>query len=671
MKTNRSQRFLPPFLFLFFAYFINAQTITKTPLCGGSPCGSNYTTVELSITGITDTNLVGGEGFRFYWYFGDGHYLNETDTLSSPLSSSTEFKKTHTFIGNGTYDDVFLEVTRIYTENRPPKRFYFADPNTTGDEITIQCSSSCSYQSIASPEAPLKMKMNRNPVPGHKISFIITYDAISCGSSANNLLKFEDLSNALDSISTFPVAINPGSNPLMWKPAPGSNPGRVFVSATLKPESQIPIGTLLDFKSNLTLKVKDSDPPCEEWDSNLMNQKTVHSHDPNDLDSPSSYLLCEKETDSIRYTIRFQNIGEGPAKRIEIRDIIPEVFQLNDNSINTIYPTNDTSKLTYTIHGHEVRWIIEKSYHKNRDTTGLKGTNQYGYGVDFFEPATIDSLVFKIPFKPTFNPVPCDAIVNRAEIIFDCNPSIYTNPHILRFGCLDTLPSPVPLPSTNAVLDTCLYCGEKNIAFYGPLTFTGSDTMTYNELIGILPNPPVYSTPPGITSHYRWYPATGIVSSSTDQNPSFLPSRSTEYFRVRSFWGPDTCGKEITKIPIIVPCSLALQTEVECNADQDTITLTATATGAFSSPSNLAWVGCPDNTSTTYTQTFVQPFPDFVEITVSDTETGCVDTIRITLACKRTNPVHEALLYIAIGIIAVLALFRIFTQRTTTPNENP
>ena len=640
MNTYAFQRSFLIVLLLFVSHVFWGQNINI------NQSASNAAEVEFKIDGITDTNLVNGTDFRIYWQFGDGHFADYRIYIADSLDNNTVISYTHKFERPGNFEDVFLEVARLYSEDHPPKRFHFSRPSSP---VVINCTLPCEHQSIPRPpsDSTLKLQTNRNIVPGDSITFIITYDSIPCGSSELNRLTFSFTPNALEIATVIPDPITPitNSSPIKWSIPKDDKPAdRVFISAKIS--DQLNEGDFLDFFAHLEL-YKSLTDICETRDASIEKVKAVRSHDPNDLDSPSNYLSCDTEDELVEYTVRFQNIGNGPATRIEIRDIIPTgVFLLNDTSINIIHPVSDIISLDYTIvNDHEVRWVIEGDLLKGPDD--LRGTGESGFGSSIFESETIDSLVFTIPFRPDFDPNQCDAVINRAEIIFDCNPSIFTNPHILRFGCLDTINFPV---------DTCFFCGDSVILDYTPLTHNGVDTLSYNDLIGVLPVPPSISAVPS-QSYYRWYPPAGITSSNTIPNPEFLPTRSTDYYRIRTY----DCGKEITKIPIIVECELHLDHEIDCNPLNGEITVTVTASGS-SNPSNLVWAdegGCIINPDTTYTKIFKTPSSDEFVITVTDRANNCNETLRIKLGCRPIGPIEIALAtLLALGLIGFLLFGR-------------
>ena len=82
------------------------------------------------------------------------------NSLPLVLNTSTTFDHTHTFSENGIYDEVLLEITRTYVDNRPPRRFYFTQP--VAEDVRINCSSSCTFQAIPAPSGLLEIKSNRS-----------------------------------------------------------------------------------------------------------------------------------------------------------------------------------------------------------------------------------------------------------------------------------------------------------------------------------------------------------------------------------------------------------------------------------------------------------------------------------------------------------------------------
>ncbi|MBK6903527.1 MAG: DUF11 domain-containing protein [Saprospirales bacterium] len=150
------------------------------------------------------------------------------------------------------------------------------------------------------------------------------------------------------------------------------------------------------------------------------------SHDPN-------YIVADQETictpvsmgQTITYTVHFQNTGDAPAKEVEVRTYLPLFFSLNN--IQTLNPS--AMQQVTPSSDREISWKLSGAYLKGGKL--LRGTGEPGYGSDFLEEDTKDMLRYQVQLSADHLPPSyfdsCQSIVNRAEIIFDCNPSIFTN----------------------------------------------------------------------------------------------------------------------------------------------------------------------------------------------------------------------------------------------------
>lgn len=665
MKADHSQRFLLTFLLSFFSYFIWGQVALDTcSVCQGQE-------KKLIVQSITDSDLLDGTTFHVYWYFGDGHYKKEWVTLNDPLSSGyTGFPMRHIFYDQGTpYGDGFVEITRVYTEDNPPppppppKRFGFGP---------ISCDPGpCVTPIITPPDSPLKVEMNRNLVRDHTISFIINYKAYpNCSNHGlKGKLGFTFPTDALEVTSTSHDAFltTTYTEPLLWEIPYSNKGGRVFVNAKVK--SSVSLNQNLDIKTTFDFFKNGAEgaDPCQTWEDKLEESKIEASHDPNALVSPSSFIGCELQDNFIQYVIRFQNIGAGEAKRVEIRDIIPEAFSANISAINTIYPTHSITgaSLVPTLAGREARWVIDGKYLRG-GSENLLGVNQIVSGQPALESETIDSLVFQIQFDSIFKPAPCDAIINQAEIIFDCNSSIHTNPYILKFGCWQS--------ETGSALDSiCMTCDEGNIQMCHPIEMKNSFDLEYYASSRNSANQPCQIQVPEAQipySQFSWYPPVGL-SATNIPYPTFSPTRSTDYYRVRAYKENNVCKREILKLPIKVSCQLEIATTTDECIGNNQIKVTATITD-HEPGADIVWMTpYPCNTAFTFDTIVSGPFPTGIQLKAIDRNTNCAKTIELTLNDPNCDddPHLPFWAWVAIAFGGIFLIY-LFSRIISNSNEN-
>lgn len=149
--------------------------------------------------------------------------------------------------------------------------------------------------------------------------------------------------------------------------------------------------------------------------SSSLTQTIVGSYDPNDkTESHGGKIVHATFTndDYLTYTIRFENTGTASAINVRVDDLLDN--QLDENSIRTIAASHPyvlrrvNNALSWQFEGIDLPPSIE-----NDPITG------HGY------------IVFQVKPKPDF--ALGDVIPNTAEIYFDFNPPIVTEPCLTEF----------------------------------------------------------------------------------------------------------------------------------------------------------------------------------------------------------------------------------------------
>ncbi len=633
----------------------NAQTLTVYD----NPCNAgDCNTKRFEVVNIATQfgNHIGD--YRFFLYVGDGTYYD----VSKQISNLTEgIQIDHTYKADGNYE-VYLETVPRYEDDLPPKRFNYPNDNGPIGKVNVTCGTLSNCSSTASTLAtPLfKVKMNRDLVPGDIVSYIITYAHTCQKQTLENLSGIITVEFNSDQISpempSFHYDIQDAD---VDEPPMVSNTGMVNGTWTFKNLEPDQSGHIIlpmivngdmqeDDEIEINFKLQYFESSCADPGDIKITKTVRNSHDPNNLDSDKIFTCDIIDTDTVKYTIRFQNFGDAPADTVIIKDIIPEYF--NINSIQAIYPNDADATRSIIIRNREVRWVLYGN--KLRGSRELHGTTEPGFGSAIYEEHTIDSLVFLIARDTDATLDRCDAIINRAEIIFDCNPSIFTEPHVLRFGCLDSLEvNPLPPDTINNPNGTsssgvqlsqiiqpqdsfCNQCSEISFIKSLPLEYIDQAVqMTINTALLH-----------GLNEYeFLWYPSEGLTSH-TIMEPFASPQKTTEYFLIAS--KPDSCLRRIYRKTVNVACGpLVISPTVTCVNGVKSIKATVNST----SP-HLKWQDC----------TFGSVFSDsgmdneFMKLSVVDTLTNCSATLSVRMKCP--DPPGKLIWWVVGSLAALLVI---------------
>ncbi|MBI3193553.1 MAG: SBBP repeat-containing protein [Ignavibacteriae bacterium] len=195
------------------------------------------------------------------------------------------------------------------------------------------------------------------------------------------------------------------------------------------------------------------------------------SFDPNDLRvSPrgcgSAGLIAR--TDSLTYSIRFQNTGSAPAHLIVVKDTIDE-----DLDLSTLQELGSSHPYLIQVNGREVSWIFPDIELPDSSTN---------------EPESHGVIMFQI--KPINGLTAGTAIDNRVGIYFDNNEVVLTNP------TLNTITDdPVPVASFTTAAET-VYVGEPVNFTYTGGTTDGTFLWTFAD--SALPDISTEQNPSGV-----------------------------------------------------------------------------------------------------------------------------------------------------------------------------
>ncbi len=397
--------------------------------------------------------------YTYYWEFGDGYY-------------STDKNPKHIYKKEGDYD-VKLWATNNYDTGKPP--------TTRPKKITVN-SISTPYNETASMDEDFILKRNREPVPNEEFVVILSYknpkDYTTNGKlylfyneqkfKANNfeLTDTRTYHNEKTSSTTDFVFTNNIDDDGTYLAASNNafiNMRTVMQDSTEKTNLPLTVEQSKSLYKNWSLLEFDNMQPKEERniffslkttpemikdtsaiisvrgiyvpDSNYDNHKVkdmemeiVTSHDPNKMSSNGTimnYRLVRFKT--LKYKIKFQNNGEGPARTIQLKTDIPDMLDKSTLKVTDMYPKCDICPK------HEVSYsCLDTTFTDTQAIFTFK--NIYLPGSEQKNVKDYDStkgfVKYSIKFAKDFHK---KKTKSRTAIIFDKNDPIITNYSTTRF----------------------------------------------------------------------------------------------------------------------------------------------------------------------------------------------------------------------------------------------
>ncbi len=399
-----------------------------------------------------------------YWEFGDGEY-------------SFENEPTHTYKEPGEYT-IRLASTNNYDDGEPPA--------TRPKKIMVNGNDSASIN-----ENPmelnelqgLRIQNNREPRPNENMQLIVSYanekeiplngklflfyndkkfknknfDLIDVRSYNNerettfdeniayhkikskndwiqttgintfiseNLIENDTLKNNL--LEILEESKNKYYNYKVWdidqvKPNKENN---LFFTLKTTPEMLKDTSAILTIRSIYIPERENSKYKITEKEMEI-----VTSHDPNKMavyNSRLNYRLVRFKR--LKYKIRFQNNGEGPATTIKLETDIPKMFDKSSLKVLDMYPKvpicPDNQNVSYScidtvLLQNKIHFIFKNIY--------LPGSNQKNVHE---KDSTKGFVKYSIKFGKDFHKVNS---VSKTAIYFDKNPPILTNKSVVRF----------------------------------------------------------------------------------------------------------------------------------------------------------------------------------------------------------------------------------------------
>ena len=409
-----------------------------------------------------ELNQIAGAPKAFYTYFwelGDGNY-------------STEKTPKHTYKNKGEYEVRFW-ATNHYDISKPPT----ARPK----KIAISNASN-TFQDIAVMSEDFTLQRNREPVPDQEMLTVVSYkntkDYITTGklyifynekkyqadnfevlgirtynneqelfetnfaytykhdaktsylaSSSNGIV--EDFQIQQDSTERFNLvetikesqAIYKNWNILEFDNLQPKEERNIFIS--LKTTSEMVKDT------SAIISVRGVYIPDSNYDNHKvkdMEMEIVTSHDPNKMSSNGTFINYRfVRFKTLKYKIKFQNNGEGPARTIRLETDIPKMLDKSTLQVQNMYPKCDICPKREVLYS-----CLDTTYTDTQAIFTFK--NIYLPGSEQKNVKDYDStkgfVQYSIKFAKDFHK---KKTKSRTAIIFDKNEPVITNYSTTRF----------------------------------------------------------------------------------------------------------------------------------------------------------------------------------------------------------------------------------------------
>ncbi|MDN3664239.1 PKD domain-containing protein [Algibacter miyuki] len=397
--------------------------------------------------------------YTHYWEMGDGSY-------------SKQATPKHTYKKKGEYE-VKLWATNNYDTGKPPT----ARPK----KINIT-SVTDDFQDEASMEDDFTLKRNREPVPEQDIVTILSYKNTKNYSTKGKLFLFyNELKYSADNFELTDTRMHHNEKNSPTDAFVSTNKienQNIFLASTnYKMEAYQDIPQDSTIKTNLPLTLSESQSLYKNWrviefdnmqpneerniffslkttaemikdtsaiisvrgiyvpDSNYDNHKVkdmemeiVTSHDPNKMSSNGTFMnyrLVRFKT--LKYKIKFQNNGEGPANTIRLETDIPDMLDKSTIEVVDMYPKCEICPKREVLYSCLDTTFTDKQAIFTFKNIYLPGSEQKN--VKEYD-STKGFVKYKVKFAKDFHK---QKTKSRTAIIFDKNDPIITNYSTTRF----------------------------------------------------------------------------------------------------------------------------------------------------------------------------------------------------------------------------------------------
>ncbi|GAB1855351.1 hypothetical protein MHTCC0001_01840 [Flavobacteriaceae bacterium MHTCC 0001] len=458
---NNRSLFIVVFLVIFSA---NAQlkiendTITRTATIATEIKGNQV----LFTPKTPPLNQIAGAPrpfYSFFWEFGDGTYSKE----KSPK---------HTFKKKGEYE-VRLWATNNYDNGKPP--------TTRPKKVAINSVSSAAIET-ASMDTDFDLIRNREPVPEQELVAVMRYKNTKNYPTKGKLYLFynehkfradnfnlKDIRTYHDEKEVPTSAFAYTDNTDFEQTLLASNTSEFINTRNIAQDStektNLPLTlaeakvyyknwNVLEFENmspneerniffNLETTpemVKDTSAiisvrgvyiPDANYDNHKvkeMEMEIVTSHDPNKMSSNGSFMNYRfVRFKTLKYKIKFQNNGEGPARTIRLETDIPDMLDKSTLKVTNMYPKCDIcpkyevnySCLDTTFTNTQAIFTFKNIYLPGSEQKNVKAYD-----------STKGFVKYNIKFAKDFHK---KKTKSRTAIIFDKNEPIITNYSTTRF----------------------------------------------------------------------------------------------------------------------------------------------------------------------------------------------------------------------------------------------
>ncbi len=404
--------------------------------------------------------------WSYYWEFGDGSY-------------SFDEKPTHTYTKNGDYN-VRLSATNNYDDGKPP----LTRPKTvavSGSNIAEDMASSDSTILIDDYNG-FRIQNNRDPSPEEEMQVIVSYTNEKEYPANGKLYlffnerKYKDSNFTLTNVRTHnnEVEVQDDDFAYHYLKTKEEIIHTTGIENFLNKKRFLSDTTRYDLKNSLDAsklfykdyKVWDMDDVKSKEERNVFltfkttpemlkdtsavitirsiyvpergvnehkiaekEMEIVTSHDPNKMSVYNTYMNYRLvRFKRLKYKIKFQNNGEGPASLIKLNTDIPEMLDKKTLKVLDMYPKVPMcpvdKEVTYScmdtvISKDQISFQFKNIY--------LPGSNQKGVHK---KDSTKGFVKYSMKFGKNFHKVKSQS---KTAIIFDKNPPIITNTSTSRF----------------------------------------------------------------------------------------------------------------------------------------------------------------------------------------------------------------------------------------------
>ncbi|NUQ24047.1 MAG: hypothetical protein HUU34_08845 [Saprospiraceae bacterium] len=455
--------------------------------------------------------------YHYVWFYSDGMFDSDYFT-TSPGDNTLD--AIHAF-PSANDNNAILQLVPTYDDKDKPKHYNIGNTNfipsdptpiTNGREIHL-----FHFLTPRRGDSLIYVLQYGNkyspPTKGH---IRIEFDKNAMRIDTIYTFKGEAKTDLLDSINTA------GELEITYNELDSGSYRNIFIVLKFLENAPDSINTV-SFPLELYAE-KEGEEPYTKVDTLVLDFLASDApHDPNYIIANKKGLCPDPIPDHLIYKIGFQNIGAGVCNKVTIKETLPINFLLdatgkdivmlkppglNFDSINT-----KTREIVWTLTNNDFLKFDGSKAHLLQGTSGMtKG---------FTEEDTKDYILFRVTFDKNIPLIPCSAIPNRAEIIFEDLEPIVTNDYIATIKC------------TNC--DSCTT--TPGIEVLPAVKMKKGKTVT----LQLPKNKTQFAT------HYTWYPPLGLDDPGS-ATPKATLNKNTVYTAIAS----GGCRQEIFKVPVMV-----------------------------------------------------------------------------------------------------------------------